>query len=162
MNRDLQIQNNEENNMAMTREEWADAMVRWLEGFPWIWFCSLTYRPGPSEAQARCRLRRWLGDLREGLGTPDFGFFAVREYGKTGADLHYHLLVMGLAEKDAGARVAWMHRWWKLAGDGLITPYAPKAGGLYYILKNAGPNDADAIEFDLSPDTQLQTTLEKK
>ena len=42
----------------MNQGEWRDEMDNWLETFPWLWFCSLTLRPGLSEAQAGWRLRQ--------------------------------------------------------------------------------------------------------
>lgn len=35
------------------RTQWKDDFIAWLEEFPWQWFCSLTFRPGLNEAQAR-------------------------------------------------------------------------------------------------------------
>lgn len=140
------------------REEFAD----WLEGFPWQWFCSLTFRPGLSPAQARWRLRKWVGALRDALGTADFGWFAIPEVGKTKMDFHFHVLVMGLSKWHAPERLDFMRLWWKLAGDGRIYIFKPNIGGIPYILKSLGPDDLDSVEFELSARAQMQTKFGAK
>lgn len=143
-------------------EEWRDGMVVWLEEFPWLWFCSLTFRPGLSPAQARWRLRLWVSELREALGTKDFEWLGVPEFGRTGADFHFHLLVGGLRDWQAAEREEWMRRWFKLAGEGQIDIYRPGIGGVDYILKSVGPNDTDEIEFHLVSRTRLQSRFGAK
>jgi hypothetical protein len=143
----------------MNRQEWLDEFVRWLEGFPWLWFCSLTFRPGLSPAAARWRLRKWMDALREALGTRDFQWVAVPERGRTGLDFHYHVLVGGLRDWQAGERVEWMRRWYKFCGDARIDVYNPDAGGVRYILKFVGPEDMDSLEIHLKSGCQLQTAF---
>lgn len=137
---------------------WRTDMERWLAGFAWQWFCTLTFRPGLSANQRRARLHHWLGGLRTALGTSGFGFFAIQENGRTGLDPHFHVLVSGLRESSTAARFDWMCRWSKMAGDCRISDFTPNAGGIRYILKNASADNPDAIEFDLSTNSQLQTT----
>ena len=139
----------------MNKNEWRDAYVDWLEKFYWRWFCTLTFRPELPEAHARWRMRKWVSALRAELGTEEFGFFAVREYGTTGMDFHYHILVTGLRDWHAEERVEWMRRWFKLAGDASITEFKPGCGGVRYILKFVGPNDQDATQFELSSASQM-------
>jgi hypothetical protein len=146
----------------METKVWRNDFETWLDGFPWLWFCSLTFRPGLKPAQARWRLHKWLEELRKSLGTEDFGYFAVRELGKTGADEHFHLLIKGLKRSYYDERLEFMHRWSKLAGDGRIDPYKPGIGGIAYILKNVDPNRPDDILIGLDSDDQMQTELEKK
>jgi|HubBroStandDraft_1064217.scaffolds.fasta_scaffold206759_2 hypothetical protein len=147
----------------MNAGEWQDKLTQWLELMPWLWFCSLTFRPvGLSKAQARLRLRRWAAALRDELGTSDFGWFAVREFGRTGHDLHYHVLVKGLRAWHADERLEWMRRWWRIAGESQIAYYTPNTGGVAYILKNTDPSDADAIEIeiDASPLARMRSATE--
>jgi len=142
----------------MNREQWLDEFVEWLEAFPWCWFCSLTFRPGLSAAQARWRLRKWTDALRDELGTPNFEWIAVPEHGHTGLDFHYHALIAGLREYHATQRLEWMRRWHKIGGDARIDTFKPDVGGVRYLLKNVGPQDTDALELHLNARTQLQTT----
>lgn len=144
----------------MNKDEWKEGMVKWLQGFAWLWFCTLTFRPGLTEPQARWRLLLWLGNLRKALGTPDFGYFAVREYGRTGGDLHYHVLVMGLSDAGPAAMLEWMRRWGKLGGDPRIGPFNPGPRGPEYILKDVVPDDQTAIELEMASGTYMQTAME--
>jgi hypothetical protein len=146
----------------MDKFEWKKEMVPWVCRFPWLWFCTLTLRPGLSEAQARWRLHRWLSNLREALGTANFGYFAVREFGRTGNDLHFHVLVMGLNDWGVEARLEWMGRWEKIGGDPRIDPFTPGPRGPEYTLKNVMPDDLNAIDFDMSSETQMQTSMDDK
>ena len=146
----------------MNQGQWLDEMVDWLESFAWKWFCSLTFRPGLSEAQARWRLQRWIEELCEELGTSDFQWIGIPELGRTGADLHFHLLIAGLCEWHAPERLAWMRRWWKFAGDARIDVYKPGVGGVRYVLKNVGPDDMDKIEFHLASRTRLESEFGAK
>jgi hypothetical protein len=132
---------------------------KFLEDYPWLWFCSLTFRPGLKQFQAEGRLLRWLGELDAALGAPNFGYFAVLEYGRTGMDLHYHVLVKGLTRSHFDEKLEWMRRWHELAGDALITPFNPDAGGVAYILKNLDPNRPDHILFKLDSGDQMQQEL---
>lgn len=141
---------------------WRQEMEIWLEGFAWLWFCTLTFRPGLSPMQARWRLHTWLDQLRVSLGTGDFGFFAAQEMGKTALNLHFHVLVMGLRNWGTDERLEWMTRWNKMAGDARITAYTPNSGGIAYILKNATPDNPDQIEFDIPSHARLQAEMESK
>ena len=146
----------------MNTGQWRDELGDWWEGFAWQWFCTLTFRPGLSESQARWRLRRWTDELREELGTSDFQWIGVPELGRTGADLHFHVLVAGLRDWHADERLDWMRHWNKIAGDALITVFKPGIGGVRYVLKNVGPDDMDKIEFHLISRTQLQSRFDLK
>ena len=138
----------------LDKDTWREEFTHWLEGFPWKWFCALTFRPGFSEAQARWRLRRWCDELRKALGTRDFEWIAVPERGRTRNDFHFHVLVAGLRRWHAKERLEWMRRWWKLAGDGRIDVYKPGIGGVPYVLKGLAPTDTDTIEIHLVSSTQ--------
>ena len=137
----------------MNNEQWRDEYVEWLERFNWQLFCSLTFRPLFSNNQRRWRIRQWANELGEQLGTKKFSWIAVPESGRTGQDHHYHALIGGLRSCDARARLAWMRRWRKLAGDARIDPYTPNIGGIRYILKSVGPDDVDDIEIHISSQT---------
>jgi hypothetical protein len=143
----------------MDRTQWVNEMTMWLQGFPWQWFATLTFRPGFSEGQARWRLRRWAGDLRDALGTEEFEWFGVPESGRTGLDFHFHVLIAGLTRWHSPEQVAWMRRWGKLAGDARISIFKKDAGGIEYILKHARPENADALEIHLTsrPSRQRET-----
>jgi hypothetical protein len=146
----------------MEANTWRKDLENWLDGFAWLWFCSMTFRPGLKPKQARWRLDIWLETLRNDLGTADFSFVAVREFGKTGQDLHYHLLIKGLRRSHYDERLDFMRRWSKLAGDARIDPYKPGTGGIAYILKDLDQSRPEDLEFNLCPDNHLQTKLEKK
>ena len=146
----------------MNEQEWRDEMENWLESFAWKWFCSLTFRPGLSPAQAHWRLNKWADELRAALGTTDFEWLAVPELGRTGEDFHFHVLIGGLCDWHAPERQEFMHRWNKLAGDALITVFKPGIGGVRYVLKDIGPDDMDKIEFHLVSRTRLQSEFGAK
>jgi hypothetical protein len=148
--------------LIMDNEQWRDEFAAWLENFPWQWFCSLTFRPGFSQSQARWRLRKWVGMLRSELGTTNFGFVAVPEFGTTLLNFHFHLLMVGLRQWRTPERLEWMRRWHKLAGNALITEFKPCVGGIRYVLKTIGPDDMDDIEFDLTSSTATQTQFGAK
>ena len=138
----------------MNGGQWLEEFSTWLESFEWQWFCTLTFRPGLSPAQARWRLLRWADELRDALGTADFEWFGVPEHGVTGLHFHYHALVGGLNPGcGAAERLCWMKRWYKLAGDARITDFKPNSGAARYILKAVDPDDLDDIEFHLTTQT---------
>jgi len=134
--------------MEVQSEEWRDELSSWLDGFEWLWFCTLTFRPGFKPLQARGRLLLWIAQLRRELGSEDFGCFSIREFGRTGQDLHYHAIVKGLKRWGVDERAEFTERWNKLAGDARIDTYDAALGGLEYMLKEADPNDPDAIEIE--------------
>lgn len=134
-----------------------DQMVGWLEGFAWTWFVTLTFRPIFTEAQARYRMLKWCEELDRELGTGDFEFVGVPEYG-AGGQFHYHLLIGGLRLGiGAEQRLEWGAKWWKLAGDARIDDYRPGIGGIRYILKYVDPDDMDEIEFHLCAHTGMDS-----
>jgi len=143
----------------MDTSDWQKETTVWLEGYPWQWFGSLTFRPYFTVGQRNARLRKWKDALKTELGTSDFNFIAIPELGKAGDDYHFHVLVGGLRAWHAEERLNWMKRWWTLSGDARIDPYQPNKGGVAYVLKQAGPEDFDEIEFDLSSHTRLQCTF---
>jgi hypothetical protein len=146
----------------MDAQGWRDEMTGWLEGFPWKWFCSLTFRPGLTESQSRWRLRKWACELRDALGDKHFEWIGIPETGKTGEDFHFHVLIGGLNDWHADERLEWMRHWHKLSGDARIDVYDPSLFGIRYILKYLDPNDTDSIEFHLVPRTQLQSQFGAK
>lgn len=146
----------------MNEQEWRDEMASWWEGFPWKWFCSLTFRPGLSESQARWRLRRWTDELRDALGNENFEWIGIPETGRTGTDFHFHVLVGGLNDWHANERLEWMRRWHKLSGEARIDIYDPNLFGIRYILKYLEPNDTDSIEFHLASRTRPQSEFGAK
>jgi hypothetical protein len=124
------------------RTQWKDDFIAWLEEFPWQWFCSLTFRPGLSEAQARWRLLRWADELRDALGTREFEWIAIPESGSAKLNFHYHALIAGLREScGAVERLHYMRRWHRRAGDAHIVDYKPDIGGVRYVMKSIGPED---------------------
>jgi hypothetical protein len=138
----------------MNGGEWLEEFATWLEGFAWVWFCTLTARPGLSETQIRFRLRRWTIELGDALGTPDFGWVGIPEKGVSGFHFHFHLLVAGLTSGcGAAERLCWMKKWYALAGDARITDFKPNCGGVRYIVKHVVPGDLDAIEIHLATRT---------
>lgn len=146
----------------LDKEMWREEMGIWLEPFAWDWFCSLTFRPGLTEKQCWWRLRRWLNKLKDELGTPHFGWFAVREFGRTGQDLHFHVLITGLTDPGAANRMEFMRLWAKLAGDGRVDLYVRNPRGISYILKNTTPDDPGCYEFELSDSSKLDAVAGAK
>jgi hypothetical protein len=143
--------------------EWLEELANWLEGFEWQWFCTLTFRPGLSPAQARWRLLRWADELRDALGTSDFQWFGVPEHGSTGLNFHYHVLIAGLNPGcGAAERLCWMKRWWKLAGDARIEDFKADSGAARYILKGVRPEHFDKIEIHLVSRTRVQFQCDVK
>jgi hypothetical protein len=141
----------------LNKDRWRDELRIWLESFSWQWFCSLTFRPGLNRFDAQRRLRRWADELRRELGNEQFEWVGIPESGRTGLNFHYHCLVGGLRDWRAGARLFWMRRWNKVAGDALIAKFNPDAGGISYILKNVHPNDVDDLELHLNSQSGTQT-----
>jgi hypothetical protein len=138
---------------------WMEDLADWLDAYPWLWFCTLTSRPGLSEAQVRWRLRLWATELGDTLGTRDFRWVAVPENGVTGMHFHYHALIAGLKpECGAAERLQYMRRWWKLAGDAQIEAFKPDSGGVRYVLKRVGPRDMDSLEIHLQKETSARIT----
>jgi hypothetical protein len=147
----------------MTEREWLEELATWLESFAWQWFCTLTFRQGLSPAQAGWRLRRWADELRDELGTAEFQWLGVPEQGSTGLHFHYHLLVAGLNPGcGAAERLAWMRRWYKLAGDARIENFATNSGGVRYILKAVRPENFDKVEFHLATPVEMKSSTKHK
>jgi hypothetical protein len=71
----------------MNKEDFQKELALWLEEYPWQWFCSLTFRPYFTVAQRKARLRRWIEELKEELGTQDFSIVAVPEFGGPAATI---------------------------------------------------------------------------
>jgi hypothetical protein len=135
----------------MKNGEWLEDLTDWLEAYPWLWFCTLTSRPGLSAAQMRWRLLRWSEALQEDLGTKDFQWIGVPESGTSGFNFHFHVLIAGLRQGcGATERLEFMRRWYKLAGDAQIEDFRAGSGGVRYVLKSVGPNNVDKIEFHLA------------
>jgi hypothetical protein len=98
------------------KDEWQKAMEQWLEGFPWQWICALTFWPGVTPQKAKWCLRKWTTGLEKDFGTRNFGWVGAREFGCTGTNLHYHVLLMGLEDWGPNERVEAMRRWGKRPG----------------------------------------------
>jgi hypothetical protein len=147
--------------MKLEDKKWRSEMATFLGEFSWDWFCSLSYRPYYSTPHRRALLHQWIKEVRSNWGTESFGWFAVPERGKTGNDFHYHVLICGLQDVDAGHRLQAMKLWHDLAGDALITDYSGDSG-IVYILKEAGHNSMDEVEFDLNGGCRMQTKFERK
>lgn len=143
-------------------DEWRNKFADWLASYPWQWFCTMTFLPGSTEHKARWRLRTWVNELQQSLGTKDFEWLAVPEWGRTQFDFHFHLLVGGMRRWHAKERLEWMRRWNQFSGDALITLFSPTAGGINYMLKRVTPNDMDRIELHLHSHTQMQTNFGAK
>ena len=143
-------------------DEWRNEFANWLQGYPWQWFITLTFLPGSTKHKARWRLHTWVNELQQSLGTKDFGWFAVPEWGRTLFDFHFHLLVGGMRRWDATERVQWMRRWNQFSGDALITPFSPAAGGIKYMLKRVTPNDADDLEIHINSRTTIPSRFGAK
>jgi hypothetical protein len=149
--------------LSVNTDDWRQEFIDWLDSFVWLWVCSLTFRPGLSKQQRQWRVRQWANELREQLGTKNFSWIAIPESGRTGLAPHYHALVGGLRDDDdAGDRLEWMRRWWKLSGDARIDPYKPNAGGIAYILKSVGPDDVDDFEIHICSESRMQSGFELK
>ena len=146
----------------MDEDLWREEFRKWLEGYSWDWFCSLTFRPGLIIFQSPSRLRRWAQDLGSTLGGKDFRWIAIPEMGATRMNFHYHCLVGGLRDSSVNTRKEWMHRWNKLAGDALIDQFNPQSGGIGYFLKNAEPDDMDEIELHFSSHSKGRTKSRAK
>jgi hypothetical protein len=147
----------------MNGGQWLEELANWLEQFPWQWFCTLTFRQGPSPARARWRLLRWADELRNALGTPGFQWVGVPEDGSTGLHFHFHVLIAGLNPGcGAAERLCWMRRWYKLAGDARIEDFEPNCGGVRYVLKHVVPDDMDAIEFHLATPVEMKSGAKQK
>jgi hypothetical protein len=138
-------------------DQWRNEFSDWLAGFPWQWFVTLTFLPGSTEPKARWRLRAWVNELQQSLGTKDFEWVAIPEWGRTLLDFHFHVLVAGLQRWHAKERHEWMRRWNQFSGDALITPFNPNAGGIRYMLKRVAPNDMDRLEIHFKSHTAIQT-----
>jgi len=138
-------------------DEWRNEFADWLAGYQWRWFVTLTFLPGSTKHKATWRLRTWVNELQQILGTAEFQWVAVPEFGRTLFDFHFHLLVGGLRRWHAKERLQWMRRWNQFSGDALICPFNAKAGGVSYILKNLRPENMDDIELHLCSNTQMQS-----
>jgi hypothetical protein len=143
-------------------DEWRKEFADWLAGFPWQWFVTLTFLPGSTEHKARWRLRAWVDELRQSLGTDDFEWFAVSERGRTLFNFHFHVLVGGMRRWQATERLEWMRRWNQFSGDALITPFNPDAGGIEYMLKHLAPNETDKLEIHIKSRTTMQSRFGAK
>jgi hypothetical protein len=114
---------------------------RFLMGFAWLWFVTLTFRQAMSAEKVRQCYRNFFDEIRD--SGHSLGWFAVEERGVLGR-LHVHALLAGA--EDLKPR-EWERVWFKLAGTALFKRYDPSRGGAYYCAKQL---DRNATEFDLS------------
>ncbi len=133
----------------MRRGELKDGYAEWLSRFAWDWFCTLTFRGYPSRSKANKCFHRWISELRVAQGTENFRWFRVTEYGCTGENVHFHLLVGGLRWKSINR---WAFRWSVLAGEPDISPFKRDRGAIQYIIKGVLPHRHFEIDFHLLPE----------
>jgi hypothetical protein len=132
--------------MKDRREESIQEYRRWLERFQWDWFGTLKVTSGiPSERRAREMFDAWISRLRQAEGTGDFRWFRVLERGADGGNLHFHMLIGGLKNRED----RWAQKWNDLGGNAVITPYDPEQDGVPYLLKGMDDDGNLNCDFEL-------------
>ena len=134
----------------------AEAWGKFLGGFPWDWFCTLTFREPVSSFTAHRRFGYFMRDVECAAGLP-IAWFRGDEYGPHGGRLHLHALVSNVAHLR---RLTWMDHWDKRNGYARILPFDPEQGAAYYCAKYVTKQFGD---WDLSENVaafgQYQPTL---
>lgn len=133
-------------------EAWGD----FLGGFPWDWFCTLTFRDPVPSFTAHRRFAFFMRDVEQAAGLP-IAWFRADEYGPLGGRLHLHALVSNVGHLR---RLTWMDRWDARNGYARILKFDPEKGAAYYCAKYVTKQFG---EWDLSDNItafrQYQPTL---
>lgn len=130
------------------RRELIEAYWEFLAHFCWQWFVTLTFRGYAGSSRAKRLFDKWMHELQVKAGGPEFRWFRVMEKGETKRNIHFHVLIGGLAKATEQAR--WAHRWNALAGDARIDAYDPERHAIFYMLK----------ELELDQDFDFETNLD--
>jgi hypothetical protein len=114
-----------------------DALIDWLNGWPWEWYVTLTFRGEPTVGQA---MRAWgdlMAELRARGGDPRY--FRGLEWQQRRVP-HFHALVYGV--DFAARRMDIVDWWWGHYGIARILAYDPNRGARHYVgkylVKDAG------------------------
>lgn len=115
---------------------------RFLSGFEWNWFLTLTYEEISSLQTARAAFRRYASSIERAAGTRVY-WFRVDEIGMFGR-LHQHALMGNVGALD---HAVWERLWRR--GHSRIKLYDPQLGAAYYVTKFI---ESPACEYELSDD----------
>ncbi len=117
----------------------------WLDGWPWEWFVTATFRDPVGVEQAHDRWRKWTHEIEDAVQA-SLGWVRCTEYQRWRKGIpHYHALVLGVGNTR---RLAWMDRWNQLAGFARILPYDPRNGARFYLGKYVTKSDG---HIEMSP-----------
>jgi RNA recognition motif. (a.k.a. RRM, RBD, or RNP domain) len=94
----------------------------------------------------------WISRLRQAEGADDFRWFRVLERGSGGNNIHFHVLIGGLRDREK----FWAQKWNALGGDGRITPYDSERDGILYLLKGMGDDGDLACDFLLPTNNKVR------
>ena len=136
------------------RRELVESYAEFLMAFDWEWFGTMTFRGYSGSSKAKRLFEKWINELQEKAGGPEFRWFRVTEKGQSGTNNHFHVLIGGLEPKNQRAR--WARRWEVIAGPARIEPYDPDQDGIYYMLKTL------KVGHDFDFETNLNASLIQK
>lgn len=112
------------------RSEEVSEVGKWLEGFLWEWFVTLTFKSDRvSIYWADKRWQRWIKTLRKEIGHR-VEFIRVTEWQKRGSP-HFHALILKTDEYDRYKAM----KLWERQGNGYARIYLCEPGASYYIAK---------------------------
>jgi len=134
------------------KETWA----KWLNGYSWEWFVTLTFRHRQSRQGADRKWYKWLRKLENELGE-QIGYFRCSEIQKTRNAIHFHALLLNITKlerydynnyfrakqyykkkkidpteeqlRQLAIRFYWNDQWYEIAGIGRVLPYEKAASG---------------------------------
>lgn len=119
---------------------------KWLSPFPWNLFATLTFRHPPTSSRADRAFKTWIREIEKAQSTSRFCWFRVKEFGAFHDNLHYHVLVGGLADPS---KFPWIELWEKLAGEAHISYFVAYLGAIDYVLKELDLDESFPCDFFL-------------
>jgi hypothetical protein len=117
------------------------AYPKWLDGFAWDHFCTLTFTDGCSDAFARQAFNRFARRVEHSAGSP-ISWFWVLERGACRAMPHLHALLGGTARLTVRS----IDGQWRV-GLRRVRRYDPRRSAAWYVTKRILD---DMTDYDVS------------
>ena len=148
----------------MNKLELVEGYTEFLRRYKWNLFGSLTFATRPPAAIADRIFHRWIAEVENGCpsldlrwtepqvqqesGEVQFRWVRVAERGRSGDNLHFHVLLGGLRHPS---KYPPLLLWNDLAGEALLYYFNPNRHGVEYMIKTVKPGQPFEIDFQLPP-----------
>ncbi|MFA5399813.1 MAG: hypothetical protein WC359_05190 [Dehalococcoidia bacterium] len=113
-------------NLTDTKNEWA----KFLNGFEWHWFFTLTFDKKVSDDLAYKQFFRWKNWIKSSVGHRIFYLIIPERPKYKGDNTHIHGFLNGVENEKP---YIWRRKWEAMAGFSRIQPYDSSRGASYYL-----------------------------